>query len=987
MPGGLWPRAPDPTKGGPVTDFLPPAVFKLGADISELVRKLTEAGAAIDAFAASVPGRLATVDNSEVGAEGERVGRSIVDGVERGTDDVGKRVGQNVSSRLRNERGRVEAEGENTGRSLLSGIGKALTGGLGGIGKTLGASLGPAMVTGIAAAAGGVSQLLAGLTPAVGAVAFLPAAVIGAVSALTALKLAVSGVGAAMSAGLSGQTQQYAEALKKLAPAAQQAVKALVALKPQLDGLKQAVQQNFFAGLARDITSLAGTYLPLLRTELGDIAAGFNRVIGSIAQWASAPATVKQIAAGLHDLSTAVTNVAAAFPGILHALTTIGTVASQFLPGLTSGLAAMADKFAAWIDKIAGNGVLTSFIQDALTALSQLGGLLQSVGSIVNSLFWAMGAAGGQALGVLAQLVDTIAQFLKSTDGMQFLTTLFGLLGQVANTVGAALTQILPVLGQVLTGLLSGMQPLLGLISAVGGALVQVLPSLGQLLSAVMTGLGPIITLLTGQFLPVVVQLAQTLATALVPVINALAPALNDVLSALMPLIAALGGALGQVLVGLAPVLAQLATSLGQVLVSALQAILPLIIQLLPVFAQLAVAILPDLIPLIRIFADLLLIQAPLIAIIARLLADSLGPALRLLVPVFNALVGPLTWVADKMDRLVTTAQQAGSWLTKLLTDVKNWQAVGQFFTKLWNDIVAAWDRGIAFLQSVPGRIVAGLQALPGMLSNLANRAFDAFFTAVGYGIGSILKELMALPGQVVGILSDMWNGAVNLFNAGLSAISGIASSVWSTVTSWFSQTRDSAVSAASSLYTGVVNWFSQLPGRAEAEVSKLPGQVMSAVSGAANWLYQTGRDIITGLINGIKSMITSAIDTVKRGLSDVVSGAKKALGINSPSTVFAEIGGHVVSGFVAGVNRDAGDAARAVADMLSFAPGSGLSGLGTGPGGVPGGGTGPAAGSGALTVTLNNQLTLLIDGKQLHAALIGPAQRYKLRTGTTGLT
>ena len=69
------------------------------------------------------------------------------------------------------------------------------------------------------------------------------------------------------------------------------------------------------------------------------------------------------------------------------------------------------------------------------------------------------------------------------------------------------------------------------------------------------------------------------------------------------------------------------------------------------------------------------------------------------------------------------------------------------------------------------------------------------------------------------------------------------------------------------------------------------------------------GSDIINGLLDGIKS----AWEGLKNGVSDFcgnfVQGFKDALGINSPSRVFMQIGGYSVDGLVEGVNGKSSDA------------------------------------------------------------------------------
>jgi phage-related protein len=67
----------------------------------------------------------------------------------------------------------------------------------------------------------------------------------------------------------------------------------------------------------------------------------------------------------------------------------------------------------------------------------------------------------------------------------------------------------------------------------------------------------------------------------------------------------------------------------------------------------------------------------------------------------------------------------------------------------------------------------------------------------------------------------------------------------------------------------------------------------------AIRFLEQAGKDLIQGLINGVKSMVGNAVGAVKGIGSSIVSGFKSLLGIHSPSRVMYEHGMNVVQGLV----------------------------------------------------------------------------------------
>lgn len=89
---------------------------------------------------------------------------------------------------------------------------------------------------------------------------------------------------------------------------------------------------------------------------------------------------------------------------------------------------------------------------------------------------------------------------------------------------------------------------------------------------------------------------------------------------------------------------------------------------------------------------------------------------------------------------------------------------------------------------------------------------------------------------------------------------------------------------------------------------------------GTIDW-SATGKGIIDGLVKGLKGGAAWLVDTVK-GLADKVKNTfKDALGIKSPSKVFAEYGSFTAQGFAQGVDDGSPEAQGAVNGMASIAP------------------------------------------------------------------
>ena len=91
----------------------------------------------------------------------------------------------------------------------------------------------------------------------------------------------------------------------------------------------------------------------------------------------------------------------------------------------------------------------------------------------------------------------------------------------------------------------------------------------------------------------------------------------------------------------------------------------------------------------------------------------------------------------------------------------------------------------------------------------------------------------------------------------------------------------------------------------------------MGSLVGLGSLLYNAGRDVIQGFLNGAGSLLATLGTFFLNKLPGFIREPfKKALGIQSPSTVFAGFGKNVVQGLANGINGSSGLLASAMAGV-----------------------------------------------------------------------
>jgi hypothetical protein len=295
---------------------------------------------------------------------------------------------------------------------------------------------------------GGVAGAVAQLAPAA---LLLPGALLGGAAAMGTLAIATAGVGDALKAGLSGDMEKFAKATKDMAPAMLDAVKAVVAFKPQIDDLKRTVQGNFWGQFSGDITKLGGTYLPILKTGLGNIATQMGVVAKGAIQAAQTPFFQGAIARILDNTASFMRELGSAAGDALTGFVGLGAVGSRFLPQIAEAVGGVVLKFREWVEQNSQvGGTIDRLISGAIQGFKDLGGIVKNVGSILVSVFTGLGGTVSSPLASLRELTGQLAAFLKTAEAQEGLRALGDVLQTCAQIMRdvllAALKELAPLL-------------------------------------------------------------------------------------------------------------------------------------------------------------------------------------------------------------------------------------------------------------------------------------------------------------------------------------------------------------------------------------------------------------------------------------------------------------------------------------------------------------------------------------------------------------
>lgn len=286
----------------------------------------------------------------------------------------------------------------------------------------------------------------------------------------------------------------------------------------------------------------------------------------------------------------------------------------------------------------------------------------------------------------------------------------------------------------------------------------------------------------------------------------------------------------------------------------------------------------------------------------------------------FDALVGQVgTALLPILEAILDWAEANPDALTAVAV------AVGVAAVAFGLLAAAMWVASLTPITLIIGAIILGVAALVAAIVWLVqnwdevwaalSEGWQAFVDWITPGIEAFVLGWQLMWGAVGQFFTDVWNnfttGVRILFEAWLTGVMIIVTTfvagwnaLWNGVGQFFTNIFTAFTTGASMIIGGFVGFVLDRVNSVVSFFQGLPGQIVGALSGAGQWLYESGRNIVQGLLDGVRSLAGTIGSFFLDLMPDWIVGPfKAALGINSPSRVFAEYGRNIADGVIVGVN------------------------------------------------------------------------------------
>ena len=286
-------------------------------------------------------------------------------------------------------------------------------------------------------------------------------------------------------------------------------------------------------------------------------------------------------------------------------------------------------------------------------------------------------------------------------------------------------------------------------------------------------------------------------------VLGELTPHINALREALLPVAQVVAENLGVALTGLAPVIG--------------------------VIASLIVVLVQALAPLVEALVGAL---GPALAEIGNLFTQHLAPAIATLIPVLQPI---LDWFFGVFAAQI---QNAVSFIVTVLEGA--FQIIGGLVEFVAGVLTGDWDRAWQGIQGIVDGVVTIVAGLITYLVSIVTSLFESLqpvFAAVGNWFEDLGNRIVIA-----------WNFAVALFRLGVSLIIGAFQTLNARIFEFVAAVNARVVGG----FQGMVDNVAGFIGSFINLVGSIPGRILGALGDLGALLYNAGRNVIQGLINGI---------------------------------------------------------------------------------------------------------------------------------------
>ena len=199
------------------------------------------------------------------------------------------------------------------------------------------------------------------------------------------------------------------------------------------------------------------------------------------------------------------------------------------------------------------------------------------------------------------------------------------------------------------------------------------------------------------------------------------------------------------------------------------------------------------------------------------------------------------------------------------------WTAISTFFTTIWNAIkntfmtvvnaiktflTTAWNAIKTVITTVMNAIHTVISTVWNTIKNVITTIITAIQTQITNAWNTIKNVVTSVVNAIKGVISAVFNTIKSIITSIMDSIKNVLTNVWNVIKSLVSgdvnNIKSTVSNAFNNIFSGIKNTMSNIFNAVKNGFSNVKDHITGLASQAFNW----GKDMVMGIVNGIKSCI-----------------------------------------------------------------------------------------------------------------------------------
>lgn len=279
--------------------------------------------------------------------------------------------------------------------------------------------------------------------------------------------------------------------------------------------------------------------------------------------------------------------------------------------------------------------------------------------------------------------------------------------------------------------------------------------------------------------------------------------------------------------------------------------------------------------------------------------------------------------ILEKIKTALTNA-----W-TAITTGIQTaWNAISSFFTTIWEGIKTIFS---TVLEAIKTAITTYINAYKTVITTVFNAiktvvttvwnaiktaidtVLNAIKTAMTTAWNAIKTTVTTVVNAIKTVITTVWNAIKTAITTVMNTIKSTISSIWNGIKSTISGIVNGIKSTVSTVFNNMLSAIKNTVGKIASSIKSGFQTAISFITSLPSQALQWGKDMIMGIVNGIKSCINAVGDAVKSVADKIKSFLHFSVPDEGPLTEYESWMPDFMEGLAKGIEKSKGMVAKAV--------------------------------------------------------------------------